>query len=59
VSRRRKTRRALSTNASIPMRGVIGAAGGIAGMLILYGIGADAAVAAVPPYEGVGLPWCR
>jgi hypothetical protein len=41
------------------MRGVIGAAGGIAGMLILYGIGADAAVAAVPPYEAVGLPWCR
>ena len=33
----------------------IGAVGGIAGMLILYGVGRDAAVAAVLLYEAIGL----
>ena len=33
----------------------IGAVGGIAGMLILYGVGHQAAVAAVLIYEAVGL----
>ena len=41
--------------ASIPLPGGIGAVGGIAGMLILYGVGSTAAVAAVLLYEAVGL----
>ncbi len=41
--------------ASIPLPGGIGAVGGIAGMLILYGVGRDAAIAAVLLYEAVGL----
>jgi hypothetical protein len=32
--------------ASVPLRAGIGAVGGIAGMLILYGVGHEAAVAA-------------
>jgi uncharacterized membrane protein YbhN (UPF0104 family) len=40
---------------SIPLPAGIGAAGGIAGMLILYGVGHQAAVAAVLIYEAVGL----
>jgi uncharacterized membrane protein YbhN (UPF0104 family) len=40
---------------SLPLPGGVGAAGGIAGMLILYGVGHDAAVAAVLLYEAVGL----
>ena len=41
--------------ASLPLPGGIGAVGGIAGMLILYGVGRNAAVAAVLLYEAVGL----
>ena len=41
--------------ASIPLPAGIGAVGGIAGMLILYGVGHQAAVAAVLIYEAVGL----
>jgi hypothetical protein len=40
---------------SIPLPAGIGAVGGIAGMLILYGVGRDAAIAAVLLYEAVGL----
>ena len=40
---------------SIPLPAGIGAAGGIAGMLILYGVGRGPAVAAVLIYEAVGL----
>jgi uncharacterized membrane protein YbhN (UPF0104 family) len=40
---------------SIPLPGGIGAIGGIAGMLILYGVGRSPAVAAVLIYEAVGL----
>jgi uncharacterized membrane protein YbhN (UPF0104 family) len=40
---------------SIPLPGGIGAVGGIAGMLILYGVGRGPAVAAVLIYEAVGL----
>jgi uncharacterized membrane protein YbhN (UPF0104 family) len=40
---------------SIPLPAGIGAAGGIAGMLILYGVGRTPAVAAVLIYEAVGL----
>ena len=40
---------------SIPLPAGIGAVGGIAGMLILYGVGRDAAVAAVLLYEAIGL----
>ncbi len=41
--------------ASLPLPAGIGAVGGIAGMLILYGVGHQAAVAAVLIYEAVGL----
>jgi uncharacterized membrane protein YbhN (UPF0104 family) len=40
---------------SIPLPAGIGAVGGIAGMLIVYGVGRNAAVAAVLLYEAVGL----
>jgi uncharacterized membrane protein YbhN (UPF0104 family) len=40
---------------SIPLPAGIGAVGGIAGMLILYGVGRQPAVAAVLLYEAVGL----
>jgi uncharacterized membrane protein YbhN (UPF0104 family) len=40
---------------SIPLPGGVGAVGGIAGMLILYGVGRGPAVAAVLIYEAVGL----
>jgi uncharacterized membrane protein YbhN (UPF0104 family) len=40
---------------SIPLPGGIGAVGGIAGMLIVYGVGRNAAVAAVLLYEAIGL----
>ena len=40
---------------SLPLPAGIGAVGGIAGMLILYGVGRNAAVAAVLLYEAVGL----
>ena len=40
---------------SIPLPAGIGAVGGIAGMLIVYGIGRNAAIAAVLLYEAVGL----
>ena len=40
---------------SIPLPAGIGAVGGIAGMLILYGVGRSPAVAAVLVYEAVGL----
>jgi uncharacterized membrane protein YbhN (UPF0104 family) len=40
---------------SIPLPAGIGAVGGIAGMLILYGVGRNQAVAAVLIYEAVGL----
>jgi uncharacterized membrane protein YbhN (UPF0104 family) len=40
---------------SIPLPAGIGAVGGIAGMLILYGVGHQAAVAAVVLYGAVGL----
>jgi uncharacterized membrane protein YbhN (UPF0104 family) len=40
---------------SLPLPAGVGAAGGIAGMLILYGVGHNAAVAAVLLYEAVGL----
>jgi uncharacterized membrane protein YbhN (UPF0104 family) len=40
---------------SIPLPAGIGAVGGIAGMLILYGVGRNAAIAAVLLYEAVGL----
>jgi hypothetical protein len=40
---------------SIPLPAGIGAAGGIVGMLILYGVAHNAAVAAVLLYEAVGL----
>jgi uncharacterized membrane protein YbhN (UPF0104 family) len=40
---------------SIPLPAGIGAVGGIAGMLILYGVGRGPAVAAVLIYEAVGL----
>ena len=40
---------------SIPLPAGIGAVGGIAGMLVLYGVGRNAAVAAVLLYEAVGL----
>jgi uncharacterized membrane protein YbhN (UPF0104 family) len=40
---------------SIPLPAGIGAVGGIAGMLILYGVSRNAAVAAVLLYEAVGL----
>jgi uncharacterized membrane protein YbhN (UPF0104 family) len=40
---------------SIPGPGGVGAAGGIAGMLILYGVARDPAIAAVLLYEAVGL----
>ena len=39
---------------SIPLPAGIGAVGGIAGMLILYGVGRGPAVAAVLVYEAVG-----
>ena len=41
--------------ASIPLPAGIGAVGGIAGMLVLYGVGQSAAVASVLIYEAVGL----
>jgi uncharacterized membrane protein YbhN (UPF0104 family) len=40
---------------SLPLPAGAGAVGGIAGMLILYRVGHDAAVAAVLLYEAVGL----
>ena len=40
---------------SIPLPAGIGAVGGIAGMLIVYGVGRNPAVAAVLLYEAVGL----
>src|SRR5262249_50860392 len=40
---------------SIPLPAGIGAVGGIAGMLILYGVGRNTAIAAVLLYEAVGL----
>jgi uncharacterized membrane protein YbhN (UPF0104 family) len=40
---------------SIPLPANIGAIGGIAGMLIVYGVGRDPAVAAVVVYEAIGL----
>jgi uncharacterized membrane protein YbhN (UPF0104 family) len=40
---------------SIPLPAGIGAVGGIAGMLVLYGVGRGPAVAAVLIYEAVGL----
>ena len=40
---------------SIPLPAGIGAVGGIAGMLMLYGVGRNAAIAAVLLYEAVGL----
>jgi uncharacterized membrane protein YbhN (UPF0104 family) len=40
---------------SIPLPAGIGAVGGIAGMLILYGVGRNAAIAAVLVYEAIGL----
>jgi uncharacterized membrane protein YbhN (UPF0104 family) len=40
---------------SIPLPAGIGAVGGIAGMLILYGVGRSAAIGAVLLYEAVGL----
>ena len=40
---------------SLPLPAGIGAAGGIAGMLILYGVGHGPAVAAVVLYEAIGL----
>jgi uncharacterized membrane protein YbhN (UPF0104 family) len=40
---------------SIPLPAGIGAVGGIVGMLILYGVGHNAAVAAVVIYQAVGL----
>jgi uncharacterized membrane protein YbhN (UPF0104 family) len=40
---------------SIPLPAGIGAVGGIAGMLIAYGAGRNAAIAAVLLYEAVGL----
>jgi uncharacterized membrane protein YbhN (UPF0104 family) len=40
---------------SIPLPAGIGAVGGIAGMLILYGVGRNAAIAAVLLYEAIGL----
>ena len=40
---------------SIPLPAGIGAVGGIGGMLILYGVGRNAAIAAVLLYEAVGL----
>jgi uncharacterized membrane protein YbhN (UPF0104 family) len=40
---------------SIPLPAGIGAVGGIAGMLIVYGVGRNAAIAAVLLYEAVGL----
>jgi uncharacterized membrane protein YbhN (UPF0104 family) len=40
---------------SLPLPAGIGAVGGIAGMLIVYGVGRNAAVAAVLLYEAVGL----
>jgi uncharacterized membrane protein YbhN (UPF0104 family) len=41
--------------ASIPLPAGIGAIGGIAGMLVLYGVGRDPAIGAVLLYEAVGL----
>jgi uncharacterized membrane protein YbhN (UPF0104 family) len=40
---------------SIPLPGNIGAIGGIAAMLVLYGVAHNAAVAAVLLYEAIGL----
>jgi uncharacterized membrane protein YbhN (UPF0104 family) len=40
---------------SLPLPAGIGAVGGIAGMLIVYGVGHNAAIAAVLLYEAVGL----
>lgn len=40
---------------SIPLPAGIGAVGGIAGMLILYGVGRNAAIAVVLLYEAIGL----
>jgi uncharacterized membrane protein YbhN (UPF0104 family) len=40
---------------SIPLPAGIGAVGGIAGMLVVYGVGRDPAIAAVLLYEAVGL----
>ena len=40
---------------SIPLPAGIGAVGGIAGMLVVYGVGRNAAIAAVLLYEAVGL----
>jgi uncharacterized membrane protein YbhN (UPF0104 family) len=40
---------------SIPLPAGLGAVGGIVGMLILYGVGRNAAVAAVVIYQAVGL----
>jgi uncharacterized membrane protein YbhN (UPF0104 family) len=40
---------------SIPLPAGLGAVGGIAGMLIVYGVGRNAAIAAVLIYEAVGL----
>jgi uncharacterized membrane protein YbhN (UPF0104 family) len=40
---------------SIPLPAGLGAVGGIVGMLILYGVGHNAAVAAVVVYQAVGL----
>jgi uncharacterized membrane protein YbhN (UPF0104 family) len=40
---------------SIPLPAGIGAVGGIAGMLIIYGVGRNAAIAAVLLYEAIGL----
>jgi hypothetical protein len=40
---------------SLPLPAALGAVGGIAGMLILYGVGRSPAVAAVLIYEAVGL----
>ena len=40
---------------SIPLPASVGAVGGIVGMLIVYGVGHDAAVAAVLLYQAIGL----
>jgi uncharacterized membrane protein YbhN (UPF0104 family) len=40
---------------SLPLPAGVGAVGGIAGMLVLYGVGRSSAVAAVLIYEAVGL----
>lgn len=45
----------MALGGSIPLPAGIGAVEGIGGMLILYGVGRNAAIAAVLLYEAVGL----